>query len=48
MTADHVIGVARGQASGDALQWACTLRLPVDGSVLRCSSTTGWLWWTNA
>ena len=32
-TADDVIGVARGKASGNALQWNYTLRLPVDGSV---------------
>ena len=32
-TADDVVGVARGQAAGNALQWAYTLRLPVDGSV---------------
>ncbi len=32
-SADDVVGVARGQAAGNALQWAYTLRLPVDGSV---------------
>ncbi len=32
-TADDVVGVALGQASGNALQWGYTLRLPVDGSV---------------
>jgi Protein of unknown function (DUF3833) len=32
-TADDVVGVALGQASGNALQWSYTLRLPVDGSV---------------
>jgi hypothetical protein len=30
--ADDVVGVARGQAQGNAFQWAYTLRLPVDGS----------------
>ena len=29
--ADDVIGVAEGRAAGNALQWAYTLRLPVDG-----------------
>jgi hypothetical protein len=32
-TADDVIGTAKGQASGNAFQWAYTLRLPVDDSV---------------
>ena len=32
-TADDVAGVALGRAAGNALQWAYTLRLPVDGSV---------------
>jgi hypothetical protein len=32
-TADDVVGTAQGQASGNAFQWAYTLRLPVDGSV---------------
>jgi Protein of unknown function (DUF3833) len=32
-TADDVVGIARGQAAGNALQWRYTLRLPVDGSV---------------
>ncbi len=32
-TADDVVGVATGQAAGNALRWAYTLRLPVDGSV---------------
>lgn len=32
-TADDVIGVAEGQASGNALQWHYTLKLPVDGTV---------------
>jgi hypothetical protein len=32
-TADDVVGIAQGQASGNAFQWAYTLRLPVDGSV---------------
>jgi hypothetical protein len=30
-TADDVVGTATGQASGNALQWRYTLRLPVDG-----------------
>lgn len=29
--ADDVVGQARGQVRGNALQWAYTLRLPVDG-----------------
>ena len=32
-TADDVVGVALGRAAGNALQWAYTLRLPVNGSV---------------
>jgi hypothetical protein len=31
--ADDVVGVAQGQASGNALNWRYTLKLPVDGSV---------------
>ena len=31
--ADDVVGEARGQASGNALRWAYTLALPVDGRV---------------
>jgi hypothetical protein len=31
--ADDVVGVAEGQASGNALNWRYTLKLPVDGSV---------------
>lgn len=31
-TADDVIGVAHGQAMGNAFNWQYTLRLPVDGS----------------
>jgi hypothetical protein len=30
-TADDVVGTASGQTSGNAFQWAYTLRLPVDG-----------------
>jgi hypothetical protein len=29
--ADDVVGVAKGQAAGNALNWRYTLRLPVDG-----------------
>ena len=32
-TADDVVGVAEGQAAGNALNWRYTLRLPVDGQV---------------
>ncbi len=31
--ASDVVGVAQGQASGNALQWRYTLSLPVDGTV---------------
>ncbi len=31
--ADDVVGEAVGQSAGNALNWAYTLRLPVDGSV---------------
>lgn len=31
--ADDVVGQARGEASGNALRWSYTLRLPVDGQV---------------
>lgn len=31
--ADDVVGVAQGQASGNALNWRYTLALPVDGKV---------------
>ena len=31
--ADDVVGVAEGQASGNALNWRYTLALPVDGTV---------------
>ena len=31
--ADDVVGTAQGQASGNALNWRYTLKLPVDGSV---------------
>ena len=30
-TADDVVGIATGQAAGNAFQWRYTLRLPVDG-----------------
>jgi hypothetical protein len=33
-TADDVIGVATGRAAGNALQWAYTLRLMVDGKAI--------------
>jgi Protein of unknown function (DUF3833) len=32
-TADDVVGVAQGQAAGNALNWRYSLQLPVDGSV---------------
>jgi hypothetical protein len=32
-TAGDVVGVAQGQASGNAFQWAYTLKLPVDDKV---------------
>ena len=32
--ADDGVGVARGQAAGNASNWRCTLRLPVDGRVV--------------
>jgi len=32
-TADDVVGIAQGQAAGNAFQWQYTLKLPVDGSV---------------
>jgi hypothetical protein len=32
-TADDVVGIAQGEAAGNALNWRYTLRLPVDGSV---------------
>ena len=32
-TADDVVGVANGRTSGNAFQWAYTLKLPVDGSI---------------
>jgi hypothetical protein len=32
-TADDVVGVAEGQAAGNALRWNYTLALPVDGRV---------------
>jgi Protein of unknown function (DUF3833) len=32
--ADDVIGVARGESRGNALRWAYTLALPVDGQVV--------------
>jgi hypothetical protein len=31
--ADDVVGQASGQVMGNAMQWAYTLRLPVDGTV---------------
>lgn len=31
--ADDVVGTASGKAAGNALNWAYTLRIPVDGSV---------------
>ena len=31
--ADDVVGIAEGQAAGNALNWRYTLRLPVDGQV---------------
>lgn len=33
-TADDVVGVAEGQAAGNAFQWRYTLSLPVDGRVI--------------
>ena len=32
-TADDVVGTAQGESAGNALRWAYTLRLPVDGKV---------------
>ena len=32
-SADDVVGTASGRTSGNAFQWAYTLRLPVDGKV---------------
>jgi hypothetical protein len=32
-TADDVVGIAEGQAQGNALNWSYTLSLPVDGKV---------------
>jgi hypothetical protein len=32
-TADDVVGIAQGQARGNAFYWTYTLNLPVDGSV---------------
>ena len=32
--ADDVVGVAQGQASGNALNWRYTLNLPVDGRIV--------------
>ena len=32
-TADDVVGEAKGQVAGNALNWAYTLQLPVDGKV---------------
>jgi hypothetical protein len=32
-TADDVVGIAQGQAQGNALNWSYTLSLPVDGKV---------------
>ncbi|MEJ6005921.1 DUF3833 domain-containing protein [Paucibacter sp. AS339] len=31
--ADDVVGLARGEAAGNALRWSYTLKLPVDGKV---------------
>lgn len=32
-TADDVVGIANGQAAGNAFRWGYTLRLPVDGKL---------------
>ncbi len=42
-TADDVVGTAQGQASGNAFQWAYTLRLPVDGTVYEVQFDD-WMW----
>jgi hypothetical protein len=41
--ADDVIGEAQGQASGNALRWAYTLRLPVDGKTYDVQFDD-WMW----
>jgi hypothetical protein len=42
-TADDVVGAAQGQAAGNALQWAYTLRLPVDDKVYEVQFDD-WMW----
>jgi hypothetical protein len=42
-TADDVVGTARGQAAGNALQWGYTLRLPVDDKVYEVQFDD-WMW----
>jgi hypothetical protein len=39
--ADDVVGVAEGQAAGNALNWRYTLRCRWTARSTRCSSTTG-------
>ena len=41
--ADDVIGEAQGQAAGNALRWAYTLRLPVDGKTYDVQFDD-WMW----
>jgi hypothetical protein len=42
-TAADVVGTAQGQAAGNALQWAYTLRLPVDEKVYQVQFDD-WMW----
>lgn len=41
--ADDVVGEAQGQAAGNALRWAYTLRLPVDGKTYDVQFDD-WMW----
>ena len=40
-TADDVVGVAKGESAGNALHWAYTLALPVDGTTATTTKRNG-------
>jgi Protein of unknown function (DUF3833) len=42
-TADDVVGMAQGQAAGNAFNWSYTLQLPVDGSIVEVQFDD-WMW----
>lgn len=46
-TAEDVLGIARGEVSGNALRWKYVLKLPVDGKVYEVNFDD-WMWQMDA